>query len=849
MPGFSRRPLATLVCCLFAGAQSGHAVADVERLGVSGGGEPAVLSPTPIWLAANDTPLSLRQERKFNVLKKQKSPAEKPAVPMFVPAEAAPVALKQDDNYPLFIIADQIEGQADEVSVAEGNVELRKVDTLVFADQLTYRPLEDEVEATGNVRLLQDGAEIAGPHLKMRLSDQIGSAEQVTYHILREVPSRFYAQQQTVVTVASSNANTSGAPMMLNVANSYGLPTKLPPARQSEANGYAERMDFEGENQMTLFSNTYSTCKPGSADWYLKSAETHLDYDNSEGRAKDSTLWFQGVPIVYTPLASFPLSSQRRSGILHPHFSASTRSGLDLSLPYYLNLAPNYDLTLVPRYMSKRGVQLGADARYMDYHYEGQVRLEYLPNDEMFGGNRYAYRIDHRQNLGQGFSALVNWNGVSDDYYWQDLTSRLMQTSQTQLPRQVQLGYSPAPWLQTNMQVLRYQTLQTDPSNPVTRPYFLEPQLNFLGYKANVFKTDFSMVGQFTRFTHVDAGKVQGDRMVFYPQLSLPIVHPAFQITPKVGLHLTKYSLDEQAAGLPNTFSRALPTFSLDSTVVFEREGNWFGKDYIQTLEPRLYYVNIPYKDQSQIPLFDTGLADFNFAQIFSENRYSGYDRINDANQLTAGLTTRLLDGETGVERFKAMVGQRYYFKPQRVSISGETTRASDFSNIVAAFNGLVAAKTYADLAAEYNYRENVIERFAAGARFQPEYGKVLSASYRYTRDALTGNSTVDQVDFAGQWPLSANWYAVGRYNYSLRDKQALEMIAGVEYNASCWSLRLVGQRLTAISGSPNETLFLQLELNDFGSIGSNPIGMLRRSVPGYGKINELPTNSSLLTP
>ena len=807
------------------------------------------MSEAPMLLAANDTPLNLRKERKFNVLKKQKAPAEKPAVPMFVPAEATPVALKQDDSYPLFIIADQIEGQADEVSVAEGNVELRKVDTLVFADQLTYRPLEDEVEATGNVRLLQDGAEISGPHLKMRLSEQIGSAEQVNYHIVREVPSRFYAQQQTVVTVASSNANTSGAPMMLNVANSYGLPTKLPPARQSEANGYAERMDFEGENQMTLFSNTYSTCKPGSADWYLKSAETHLDYDNSEGRAKNSTLWFQGVPIVYTPLASFPLSSQRRSGILHPHFSASTRSGLDLSLPYYLNLAPNYDLTLVPRYMSKRGVQLGADARYMDYHYDGQVRFEYLPNDEMFGGNRYAYRIDHRQNLGQGFSALVNWNGVSDDYYWQDLTSRLMQTSQTQLPRQVQLGYSPAPWLQTNMQVLRYQTLQTDPSNPVTRPYFLEPQLNFLGYKPNVFKTDFSMVGQYSRFTHVDAGKVQGDRMVFYPQLSLPIVHPAFQITPKVGLHLTKYSLDEQASGLPNTFSRALPTFSLDSTVVFEREGSWFGQDYIQTLEPRLYYVNIPYKDQSQIPLFDTGLSDFNFAQIFSENRYSGYDRINDANQLTAGLTTRLLDGETGVERFKAMVGQRYYFKPQRVSISGETTRASDFSNIVAAFNGLVAPKTYADLAAEYNYRENVIERLSAGSRFQPEYGKVLSASYRYTRDALTGNSTVDQVDFAGQWPLSANWYAVGRYNYSLRDKQALEMIAGVEYNASCWSLRLVGQRLTAISGSPNETLFLQLELNDFGSIGSNPIGMLRRSVPGYGKINELPTNSSLLTP
>jgi len=315
-------------------------------------------------------------------------------------------------------------------------------------------------------------------------------------------------------------------------------------------------------------------------------------------------------------------------------------------------------------------------------------------------------------------------------------------------------------------------------------------------------------------------------------------------------LHVSQYVLDRRdplTSGQPDSISRVLPTFTLDSSMTFEREGDWFGKGYIQTLEPRLYYVNIPFKDQSQIPLFDTALSDFNFAQIFAENRYSGFDRINDANQLTAAVTTRLLDGDTGVERFKAMIGQRYYFKPQQVSIPGETTRHDDFSNLVAAVNGLVAPKTYMDLAWEYNYRDNVSERFSAGVRFQPELGKVLSASYRYTRDPLTTLSTVDQIDIAGQWPLSSKWYAVGRYNYSMRDKQTLESIAGVEYNAGCWAMRLVGQRLAAISGKPNDTLFFQLELNDFGSIGSNPIGLLRRSVPGYGKINELP-DSNLLT-
>ena len=795
-------------------------------------------------LADADVPLRLRTERKFNVMGKKK------AASVSVVGIETPAVLKKDTVYPLFVTADQIEGQADDLTVAEGNVELRKVGSLILADRVTYRILDDEVEAFGSVRVLQDGAEIDTPHLKMKLDEQLGSAEDVKYHILKETASRFYSPTQIVVTAASSNAITSGAPMMLNVANSYGLPTQSPPQRPVEANGRAERVDFEGENQFTFFSNTFSTCKPDRDDWYLQASETHLDYDRNEGTASHASLWFGGMPLFYSPIVSFPLNGQRRSGVLHPHFSTSTRSGLDFTLPYYWNIAPNYDLTLYPRYMSKRGFQLGAEARYADFNYQGMSRVEYLPNDEVRNRQRYGYRIEHQHVLGRGFSAAVNWNGVSDDFYWQDLSSRLLQTSQAQLPKQVSLNYTPSPWLQSSLQVLRYQTLQLDPAVPVSRPYFLEPQLNVLAYRPDVLNMDFSMIGQYSRFTHVDAGMDQGDRVVIYPQLSMPFVHPAFQFTPKVGLHVSQYSLDRRdplTLGQSNSISRVLPTFSLDSTVIFEREGDWFGNGYIQTLEPRLYYVNIPYKDQSQIPRFDTGLSDFNFAQIFSENRYSGFDRINDANQLTAAVTTRLLDGETGAERFKAMIGQRYYFKPQQVSIPGETTRQNDFSNLIAAVNGLVAPKTYMDLAWEYNYRDNLSERFAAGVRFQPELGKVLSASYRYTRNPLTTLATVDQIDIAGQWPLSSKWYAVGRYNFSLRDQQTLESIAGVEYNAGCWAVRLVGQRLAAITGKPNDTLFFQLEFNDFGSIGTNPIGLLRRSIPGYGKINELP-NSSLLT-
>ena len=834
---------------MFAAQQASHAATDPlpRALGAS---TPELSGGAPLLLSANDTvPVRLRVERKFNVLGKKKKPLA-PDVGVDHPVE-----LKKGDDYPLFVVADQIEGRTDEVTEAVGNVELRKAGSLLYADKVLYRPLEDEIEATGQVRLLQDGAEVKTPHLRMKLSEQIGFAEQAEYRIVREVPSKVYRQQQIVVTAATSNATTAGAPMMLNVPNSYGLPTTLPPRRPSEAAGTAERVDFEGENQITLNEATYSTCKPGQTDWYLQSSEMHLDYDENVGDAKHASVWFGGVPIFYSPYASFALNHKRRSGFLHPFYSASTKNGFDITLPYYWNIAPNYDVTLYPRYMGKRGVQLGGEAQYLDYNYRGTWRGEYLPNDEIEGRQRYAYNIQHVHNLGRGVSALVNWQAVSDDRYWEDLSSRLLQTSATQLPRQLVLGYAPMPGIQSSLQVLRYQTLQPDPTNPIARPYFLEPQLNVLGYKANVLKTDMSMIGQFSRFVHPD--KVQGDRVVFYPQVSLPIVHPAFQITPKLGMHLTNYALNQQVAGEPTSLSRSLPILSLDSTVIFEREGKLLDREYIQTLEPRLYYVNIPYKDQSRIPVFDSGLTDFNFAQIFSENRYSGFDRINDANQLTAALTTRILDGITGAERFKAMIGQRYYFRDQRVTIPGETQRPADFSNMIAAVNGLVAPKTYADMAWEFNDSKGFTERFATGLRFQPDYGKVLSASYRYTRNALTGKPSVDQIDIAGQWPLSSRWYAVGRYNYSLLGKQnsitgetkggqLLEAIAGLEYNTGCWAARVVAQRLEAVSGTPNTSVFFQLELTDFASIGSNPIGLLRRTIPGYGKVNELPGNSLL---
>lgn len=851
---------------MFGAVPAAHAAEDADSLILAASG---VRMATPRQggtlaeganLMDDEAPLRLRSERRFNVLGRKKAPL---VAEIGIPY---PVDLKNDDVYPLFLIAEQVEGRTDDVAVASGEVELRKIDSRVYGDKMTYWPLDDEIDATGNVRMLQDGMEVNAPRVRMKMSEQIGFAEQPDYVFVREVTSKFYRPTVIPVTAATSNVTTSGAPMMVNVPNSYGLPTTAPPTRPSVASGTAERAEFEGENQVSLFDTTYSTCKPGERDWYLRASEMHLDYDRDVGDAKNASLWFKDVPLFYSPAVTFPLNSQPRSGFMHPFFATSTRNGLDLTAPYYWNIAPNYDLTLYPRYMSKRGVQIGAEARYLDFNYSGISKLEYLPYDEQEKRERYAYLVQHTQNLGQGVSATVNYNRVSDSFYWQDMSSRLLQTSQVQLPQQFVLGYTPVPWLQTNMQVLRYQTLQTDPQNPVAVPYFLEPQINLVGFKPDLLGTDLTVIGQYSRFSH--ATKVQGDRMVLYPQLSLPIVHPAFFLIPKVGVSATQYGLSNLTdPNQDSSISRVLPIFSIDSSLIFERETSLLDKAFIQTLEPRLYYVNIPYKDQSNIPLFDSAQADFNFAQIFSENRFSGYDRINDANQLTAAVATRFLDGATGTERFKAMIGQRYYFSPSRVSLNYTPAGAAivpvgnqpqGYSNLLAAATGLILPKTYADVAWDYNYRDGYSDRIAAGVRYQPELAKVISAGYRYTRDPNFDVAQVNQIDITGQWPLTSRLYAVGRYNWSFLGKQTLsdpspggqllEAIAGFEYNTGCWAARVVGQRLAALSGSPNTTLFLQLELTDFGSVGSNPISLLRRSIPGYGKTNELNTSSSLLT-
>lgn len=714
-----------------------------------------------------------------------------------------PLVRESHEPRPTFVAADRISGKNDVETVAEGDVELRQFGKVLKTDRLTYWETEDEVEAEGHVQLTTNEDVITGPKLRLKLEDSVGYFEAPQYAIKRK-PSHAKPGEVLPLTIGT---------------------------------GHAKRIDFEGEDHYRLTDATYSTCGASDPDWYARAGSMNLDYEREVGAASDATLVFKGVPMLYTPWLSFSLNNQRKSGILSPTFGSTSKSGLEMSLPYFWNIAPNMDATIAPRMMAKRGVQWGGEFRYLDFNYSGMMRGEYLPEDQITHLGRSSFSVQHSQNFGRGFSGSLNLNGVSDDTYFTDLSSRIANIAQTNLLRQGVLSYGSS-WWSANIMAQRFQTLQDPALPPVAVPYRRLPQLTLNAYRPDFpLGSTFAFNGEYVNFSH--PSNVLGKRTTLYPQLSLPLQTAAFYITPKIGLSSTSYSLDRQDIGTPAQLARNLPIVSVDSGVVFERNTDWFGQSVAQTLEPRLYYLYVPTRDQHLIPLFDTGLADFNFAQIFSDNRYSGGDRIGDANQITAALTSRLVDPSSGAELLRGMVGQRYYFKQQEVTLPGEIARTSKTADFLAALSGQVLPKTFVDAAWQYNPQENRTERFALTGRYLPELGKVLNASYRYNRDLLTTTNQVSQIDVSAQWPLSGGWYGVGRYNYSLKEKRVIETVGGLEYNGGCWVMRAVLQRLATATGNSSTAFFVQLELNGFSSIGSNPMDLLKRSIPGYGRINQ----------
>jgi len=716
---------------------------------------------------------------------------------------------------PAVVEADHLEGKKGKQLEASGNALLRKGDQTIRADRLLYFQDTQDIHAQGSVLLLK--------------GDQSIRTDRLWYfQDTREIDA------QGSVVLEQNGSKVSGPHLKFNLDTSVGTMEKpvffLP---ENSARGEAEVIHIQDKKHFVFDKASYTTCPAGNQDWMLNVNELEIDKSRQIGNAHNAWIEFKGVPILYSPWMDFPLNDQRKSGFLAPVFGGTASGGSELTLPYYLNIAPNRDATISPRFMAKRGLMLNNEFRYLGKKYGGELQADVLPDDRLADRSRSRFSLKHNQALTSNLIGELNLNRVSDDNYFRDLADTVSATSTVNLLREAELKYQAGNWIAA-ARVQNFQTLQ-DPAAPIPVPYARLPQVtvNTQQYRSGV---NIGFAGEYVDFRHPVA--LNGSRVVINPNISYPMISDSsVYVTPKLALHSTYYAMGENnVASLPDA-TRSLPILSVDSGVIFERDSNMFGGDYLQTFEPRAYYVYIPYRNQSALPNYDSALADFNFTQIFTENRFSGSDRIGDANQITVAATSRLLDKKSGAERFKVMMGERFSFEAPQVNLSAPTT-STNRSDVLLAALGRLTRTWYLDSDFQYDPNQTHMQIFNLAAHYLPEAGKTLNLGYRFTRNTLR------QVDVSTQWPLFSRWRGVGRYNYSLQDGRILEVMGGLEYNQSCWSLRLVAQRFATATQQYNVSYFIQLELNNMVKMGSDPLTLLSQSVPGYSKVNGSPSDS-----
>jgi LPS-assembly protein len=694
----------------------------------------------------------------------------------------APAAEARD--VPSFARALRLEGEVEERISLDGQAEVRSAGSVLRADRIIYTPPEASLRAIGNVRLFRDGTLFTGPEFDWQVDAQTGRMPDAEFT---------YAPRQ--------------------------------------ARGSAGMVEILGPGRTRLTNARYTSCGPGDTSWWVQAERLEIDSNEQSAVARDGRLYFKEVPIFASPYFEFPIGDDRRSGVLTPSFGLNSRLGAEVTVPIYWNIAPTHDATLTPRVMSRRGVLLQNEFRYLQPTWRGRMQYDILPDDRSTGERRHLTSLQHEWADRSGVAAGWNYNSVSDDLYFADFGSNIVVASQSILPQEGYVSYAKT-YYNTALRVTKNQTLQ-DPAAPVVKPYEREPQFTFNLLNTDWRGFDLRLNTEAVRFEHPRFE--DGARYIVNPVVSYPWVAPGWFFVPRVQWHATQYELSADSRSRPDERRRHLPIASLDSGLVFERDGRWLGEPVTQTLEPRLYYAYIPYREQNSLPNFDSALADFNFAQLFSENAYVGGDRIAEANQWTAALVGRWLDPDSGAERMRAAIGQRFYNTPQRVTLPGVSERTDQSSDILFALSGRLARHWLTDVALQHSNTLNELVRTTFNLRYQPRAASVVNFSYRYKLNDL------EQYDLTAQWPLSDRWYGVGRANYSARDRDWVEVLGGFEYKADCWVLRFAVQRFTTTATTSTTQFYIALELNGLGTVGTGPVETLRRNIPGYQVINPPP--------
>lgn len=740
------------------------------------------------------------------------------------PTAALPEALDnaQVQQSPVFLEGDHLQGRPEKDTVIEGAAVLRRAGTTIRADRLEYDQQTDRARATGTVRVNRAGNVYEGPSLDVQLEKFSGHFEAPRYQFL-----------------------------------------------QNDAHGEASRAEFVDENHTVVHKATYTTCKrkPGPdwlPDWILRADKLELDNEDDSGVAHGAVLSFKGVPLLPVPALAFPLSDKRRSGFLPPTIGADSNSGTEVLLPYYWNIAPNRDATITPTIMTARGIDMGAEFRYLEPRYQGTLRANYMSSDRLRGMDRWGYSLTHTGTVDTGIQDVgdvalsVSLNHVSDNDYWTDFT-RSGTLTQRLLPSQVSTTWGRGPWTVT-ANVQQYQTLQSATS-PITPPYDRMPQVVVRHTQYNDHGVDWFVEGDMTRFESDPTKTLQPNAQRAYTlaQAARPFVGAAGYFTPKLQLHAAAYHFDTPLAiNGATSQSAVVPTFSLDSSLVFERDTSYFGSAFVQTLEPRAFYVYTPYRNQGMLPNFDTGIKDFNFASIYTENAFVGHDKISDNNLLTLGVTSRLLDTDSGAQVLKLGVAQRFRFEDQQVTYTPTTAPAkAGFSDVLLGASANVNERWTLDSVAQYNALTGLSERSTVSARYNPGHYRVLNMAYRFARNQS------EQMDVSWQWPLNDLWgdkgqdlgygrgqgegryYAVGRMNYSMNESRLVDTVLGVEYDAGCWLGRVVLERTSTSVNSENQRIMFQLEFVGFTKLGISPQRTLTSHISRYQNLRDAGTSHS----
>ena len=667
--------------------------------------------------------------------------------------------------------------------VFTGNVEVLQDARRVTADEIVYNQNNETIEASGAVTLSQPGLVLMGDQGQVKIQNDYARLEPLSY----ELPA-----------IGGRGKGSEGESL--------------------------------GEGRFQARDIDFTTCEPGDHSWYVSAKRLEVDRAAGVATAHNALLKFKSLPIMATPWLRFPIDDRRMSGFLIPEAGYTSRNGFDLRLPYYLNLAPNYDATLYPRLIGKRGFLLGGEFRYLFGNHRGDLYAEGLPDDRLYEGDndlRGLVAYDHISDFSDRLRGRLTVNAVSDEDYLEDLGGGLAVSSTVYLNSKASLTYLGDNWEAfANWQ---YQDVLDDSDKPLSRA----PQLVYTTVRPLNEFIDFDLAAEYVNFERT--GGASGPRIDLTPALTLDLHRPWAFFRPRFSARYTSYELDGLNEGVPTSQDRSLYTISVDSGLFFDRGANWFGNGGIQTLEPRLFYLYTPYRDQDDIPLFDTAEPEPSFPNLFEENRFTGADRVGDANQVTLALTSRFIEDASQRERFGASIGQTYYFEDRLVQLPGEAIESEKTSPLMGELDLTLSDEWTSSAVLQWDPDEARVENSLLRLRYRDDdRRRFLNLGYRYDPQ-----NEQEYTDIAFATPLTSRYRLVGRWQYSQSDNQTMEALGGLEYDTCCWRMRTAVRHYLSDSETNYDTaFFVQLELKGLARLGDNLDQILNRNVYGYDTLN-----------